>query len=84
MTCSASTAFLTLPRTLSTSSQNKNFVSKNRCRVGEIVGASAGIESVSMRCIYHDRHAYYKAGSIYFSILSFKSPTSEFATASGS
>ena len=85
--CSASTPFLTTPRTLSTSNQNKSFVSRNRCRAGVIEGVRAGMVSASTRptrCVYHETHAYCKAGSMNFSVLSFKSLTSEFATPSGS
>ena len=82
--CNASNAFLAAPRTLRTSSQNRNFVSRNLCRVEVIVGTWDGFMSTPTRCVCHEIHAYRKMGSMYSSTLSFKSLTSEFAIPSGS
>ena len=55
---SASTASLAVPRTLSTSNQNKNFSSRNWRRTGTMLDDCAGI--VSIRCLCHDWQAYCK------------------------
>lgn len=47
-------------------------------------GAWTGVVCASTRCVCHDVHAYRKAGLVYLSTLSFKSPMSEFVTPSGS
>ena len=74
----ASTASLEAPRTLSASSQNGNFSSRNRWRIGMI---RAGI--IPTTCLCHDLQAYPNAWPMCFSTLSFKSMTSELTTPSG-
>ena len=59
-TSNPSTASLTVPSTLRTSSQNKTFSSRNRCRTEVIFGTWAGTVRGSMRCLCHDWHAYRK------------------------
>ena len=80
----APTAHLTVPRILSTSSQNNSFSSRNRCRAEVILSARAGTMRRSTRCLCHDSHAYRKPWPTYCSILSPKSSTSELTTPSGS
>jgi hypothetical protein len=80
----ASTAFLVALRTLSTSNQHRNLLFRNRDRADVISGGLAEAVCPPIRCVCHDLHAYRNAGSIYRSVLSFKSSTSEFATPSGS
>src|SRR5882762_1244718 len=80
-TCNASTAFLAAPRTLSTSSQHKNFFCRKELRA-EVISYLLAVGSLT-RCLCHDLHAYCKAWLMYFSVLSSKSSTSEFLTASG-
>ena len=75
----ASTASLAAPRTLSASSQNKNFSSRNRWRIGMM---QAGI--VPTRCLCHDLQAYFNPWPMCSSTLSFRSMTSELTTPSGS
>ena len=75
----ASIASLAAPRTLSASSQNKNFSSRNRWRIGIV---RAGI--VPITCLCHDLQAYSNAWPMRSSTLSFRSMTSEFTTPSGS
>ena len=75
----ASTASLAAPRILSASSQNRNFSSRNRWRIGVM---QAGI--VPMRCLCHDLQAYSNAWPMCSAILSFRSITSELVTPSGS
>ena len=79
ITPNALTASFTAPRTLSTSSQNKNFSSRNWWRMGMI---RAGI--VPTRCLCHDLQAYFNPWPMCSSALSFRSMTSEFVTPSGS
>ena len=74
----ASTASLAAPRTLSASSQNRNFSSRNRWRTGMM---PAGI--VPTRCLCHDLQAYFNAWPMCSSTLSFRSMTSELTTPSG-
>src|ERR1700753_4340366 len=78
----ASTAFLTAPRTLSTSSHCKNFSSKKAWRAEVILAILA--RSVLSRCLCQDLLAYCKAWLRYFFFLSSISSTSELTTASGS
>ena len=75
----ASTASLAAPRTLSTSSQNRNFCSKNWCRIDRMW---AGI--VPTRCLCHDLQAYSNAWPMCSFALSFRSMISALATQSGS
>ena len=75
----ASTASLAAPRTLSTSSQNRNFSSRNRWRIGMM---RVGI--VSTRCLCHDLQAYFNPWPMCSSTLSFRSMTSELTAPSGS
>ena len=78
----ASSASLAALRMLRTSSQNKSFPSRNRCRTSKVLGVPVGI--VSTRCLCHDLQEYCNGLSICSSALSFRSTTSELMTPSGS
>ena len=68
---------------LSTSSQNINFRSRNRCKTGVISARWVGTAFASARCLCHHSHAYRKPWSIFPSALSRKPQASSFVEPSG-